>query len=345
MFRKKEPKVTDKSKKEGGKPKKVKEKKAPRSRSEEYIFRKNLLMRILRIALWIMLIFIFIRGVATCTKKDSAQQAQTIISNFRQEFADYKDDNEEIMGFAQNFIWEYTTYDKKADNYAQRIKPYVSKDIYNKAGDLMDFSDKATTLYAKAYRKESYTEKQQDVYVMADILYEHEEVIEKNGEKLESITQNRKTVTFKVPVYAEKGRYVVEGLPVIVNDSMALQNYSTPVYTGKTITDSRAATIKEAVSNFLEAYYGQDQNVIEYYLAKGADRTKFKGLSGAYRFDKIESISCYEEAEGILCIVEFKIADGENSGKLMQALNLFIVQDGDKYYIKDMNTKTGHLTD
>lgn len=343
MLRKKEPKVMDKAKKEGEKQKKVKEKKALRSHSEEYIFRKNLFMRILRIALWSMLVFIFIKGVAACMKKDSAQQAQSLISNFRQEFADYKDDNEEIMGFAQNFIWEYTTYDKKADDYALRIKPYVSKDIYNRAGELMNFSDKATALYAKAYRKESYTEKQQDVYVIADILYEHTEVIEKNGEKQENITQNRKTVTFKVPVYAEKGKYVVEGLPIIVNDSMALQNYSVPVYSGKAITDSRVNAIKEAVINFLEAYYGQDQNVIEYYLAKGAEKTKFKGLSGAYSFEKIENISCYEEAGGIRCIVEFKVSDEENAGKLMQAFNLFIVQDGDKYYIKDLETKTGHL--
>lgn len=346
MFWKKGDKTNQKKKKKKEKKevKKAAVKKTPGSRPEEYIMRKNTVMRVMRIAIWLMLVFIFIRGVAACMQKDSAQQAQTMIRDFREEFGAYKDDNEEIMGFAQNFVREYMTYESRQENdYAQRIRPYVSREIYGRAGDLVDFRGKATAVYAKAYRKESYSEQQYDVYVLADIAYETEDTVEKNGETEKTVTVKKRPVTVKVPVYRQKDGYVVEGIPVIVNDSMGIEGYSTPSYSGTAITDSRTALVQDAVTSFLTAYCEQDQNVIEYYLTKDADREKFRGLSGRYLFDAVESINCYDTGTDILCIVSFTVTDPENGGRMLQSLNISVSADGDRYYIKDMNTKTGHL--
>lgn len=332
----------EKTKKE--KAKKEKLKKQPREKSEEYILRKNTAMRIMRIALWGMLIFVFIRGVSTCMKKDSVAQAQAVINEFEGKFAEYKDDNEEIMSFSQNFAREYLTYEQRQESdYAERIRRYVSKEIYERASDLVDFQGKATAVYAQAYRKEEYAENQYDIYVLADVEYETEVKTEKNGETETSVTVMRKPVTLKIPVYSDEGKYVVEGLPVIVSDSMQLTGYSAEAYSGTAITDARVNGIRTSVTNFLTAYYDQDQNVIEYYLTKDADKTKFQGLSGRYTFYQIETINCYALDSGILCIVSFTVTDSANGNHLLQELNLLVTADGDKYYIKNMNTKTAHL--
>ncbi|MBO5093469.1 MAG: conjugal transfer protein, partial [Lachnospiraceae bacterium] len=209
--------------------------------------------------------------------------------------------------------------------------------------DLVDFQGKATAVYAQAYRKEEYAENQYDVYVLADVEYEIETKNEKNSEEEISVTVKREPVTLKIPIYSDSGKYVVEGVPVIVNDSMKLTGFSAPVYSGVTITDARVDAIKTAVTNFLSAYYEQDQDVIEYYLTKDADRSKFQGLSGRYAFCQMESINCYVADGGILCIVSFTVTDAGNGSHLLQSLNLILTTDGDKYYIKDMNTKTAHL--
>ena len=318
--------------------------KRPRSRPPEYILKKNTLMRFLRVVMWAMLLFIFIKGVASCLERDSAQRAEAAIHDFRREFAEYKDDNEEIMGFAQNFAREYLTWENRKENdYAQRIRPYVSQELYSRAADLTDFKGKAAAVYVKAYRKEQYSGEQYDVYVLSDVVYTKESVTVKEGEsQKENITQNR-TVTLKIPVYRENGKYVVEGIPIIVNDNTGISGYSAPAYTGTAITDGRTGQITEAVVSFLKAYYGQDQNVIEYYLTKDADREKFRGLSGRYTFRELDRISCYDTEAGILCIVEFRVSDEENGYCLLQGMHLTVRPDGDKYYIQDMNTKTGHL--
>lgn len=344
LHKKREQAEETKQKKKKEQMKKEKRVRQPRKRPEVYVMRKNTIMRIMRITLWAMLIFIFIQGVGVCIKKDSTEQAQAIIRDFRREFSDYKDDNEEIMGFAQNFAREYLTYEKRQESdYARRIMPYVSKEIYSRAGDLMDFVGKATAVYVKAYRKESYAKDQYDVYVLSAVEYEQEVTSGKDGETQTDTIMQTRSVTLKIPIYSEKGGYVVEGIPVIVNDNIGIENYSTPVYSGTTILDDRINPIREAVTSFLTAYYEQDQNVIEYYLTKDADRTKFQGLSGSYRFDRLESMNCYDTDGGILCLVEFTVMDAESGSKLLQSLNVSVTADGDKYYIKDMNTKTGHL--
>lgn len=354
MFKKKEAAdiAEKKEKKERVKREREKKRKArkkrvqkePKARSEEYIMRKNIIMRVARWTLWIMLIFVFIRGVLTCLEEDSGDEAKRIIREFEAEFTEYKDDNEEIMGFTQNFVREYLSYESgKESDYAERIKPYVSVTLQKRATELVDFKGKAAAVYAKAYRKEIYAENQYDVYVLADVEYEIAEIVEKNRETIKNTIIKQETVTLKVPIYSEKGKYVVEGIPVIVNDSMGLTNYSVEEYSEMPISDGRQILVQEAIKSFLTAYYEQEQNVIEYYLTKSADRSKFKGLSGRYRFDKIETINCYEENGNILCIVDFMVIDAANESRLMQSLNLSVKADGDKYYIQDMNTKTGHL--
>lgn len=153
-----------------------KEKKA---RSEEYIMKKNSGLKAARIVFWGMLIFFFVRGVLLIFRPDDSEQVRQTIENFRQEFGSYKDANEEVLGFAENFAKEYLTYEVKGESdYKKRLEPYVSSQILS-LGDIVDMKENARVTYARAYRKEEYAPNRFDVYVLAEVEYLSGEQTEK----------------------------------------------------------------------------------------------------------------------------------------------------------------------
>ena len=72
--------------------------------------RKNSMLRAGRILLWIMLSFFFIRGVIVTFRPDTLTEAQQVISDFKKDLVTEKKLNNEVLSFAQNFVYEYLTY-------------------------------------------------------------------------------------------------------------------------------------------------------------------------------------------------------------------------------------------
>ena len=103
---KKEKAVKEKKTEKEKKPKKEK-----KPHDDAYVLKKNTVMRILRIALWVMLIFVFIRGLVDIFKPDNDQEVKQLIRDFKEDFSEFSNQNAEVMSFAQNFVREYLTYD------------------------------------------------------------------------------------------------------------------------------------------------------------------------------------------------------------------------------------------
>lgn len=307
----------------------MKQKKDKLQSKKVYRIKKTTTMDILRILLWCMVGFIFLRGVIEIIKPTDEKKVESTIENFMTEFSEFKGDNEEIMAFAQNFTKEYLTYaEKQEDNFRARIRPYVTDRLYNMQ-DLISFEGAATCEYVSAYRKEQYGENQYDVYVAAQINY---------GDRIDN-------TVLRVPVYAGKGAYIVEGIPMVVADSMLLANHTQMEYSGTPVTDSEAVSINVSLENFFKAYYEDTADVIEYYLSKDANRTHFIGLYGRYSFVKITDLKCYkvEGQEEILAIVRLMVEDPDNGNMIQQEFNVSIINSDGRYYLKDINTKTANL--
>jgi hypothetical protein len=324
------------------KPEKVKK---TRDKSEEYIFKKSRWMKAKRAILWIILIYFFIRGISTTFRPDQTEEVTKIVEQFRADFGNYKDQDAEIMSFAQNFAKEYLTYKSKdEEEYKERIKQFVSNSFYN-ISSLMDLNGNAEAVYVQAYRKEEYSSSQYDVYVKADIDYTIQ-IISEDGETFNSSTERRECI-LKVPVYVSEGYYIVEDIPLFVNDDIKYSEYAAASYIAPEITDDDIkGTIETSLTSFLKAYYEQDQNVINYYLTKEADTNKFLGLKGRLLFDRIESLQCYQEEglEYITCIVKIKVKDGVNGVMMYQQFNAVVIKNNDKYYVNDMDTKTNNFS-
>lgn len=333
-------------KKKPKKPKPEKPKKPKKPKTEEYVLKKNTGMKALRIVLWTMLVFVFIKGIVSIfQKEDGIDEVNAIINNFRQEFSSVKDENEELLSFAQNFGREYLTYRiGEKDDYIARIREYASNIVCNNSS-LVDFRANAVCTYINAYRKEEYAVGQYDVYVYAVVEYE-KQILNDDQTYTTEITQAEATMI--VPVYAAAGRYIVEDIPLFVEDSIVDNSYTASGYSGGTsMTDSATVeVIKTSIGNFFASYYSAEQSVINYYLNSTADKSRFTGLGGRYSFDRIDSISCYKNTDGsILAVVGYVIIDAMNGAQLYQEVNVLLIEDqtSGRYYILDMNTRTKNL--
>lgn len=341
LWRRKEkpakPKKEIKPKKE--KAKKAKKEKQPKKKSEEYVIKKNGLMKFLRVVFWGILLFIFVNGIIVLTRPDRTDEVKVMIDEFEQRFYEQKDSNEEILGFAQNFAKEYLTYTRSGEaDFRNRISPYVSDRIFNMTG-IYDFKKDAEAVYVSAYRKEAYSDQQWDVYVMCHVQYK-KNTVNKNGEEEEVLEQKRSVL--KVPISMSNGGYCVEDLPLFVEDYIRDAGHQEIEYYG---TEIKNPKIEQALTNFLQAYYKQEQSVIDYYLTVDADKTKFYGLNGRYEFMSIDNIKSYQE-EGqkeIICILKIKIKDTVNEGIILQEFNVVVIEDGDRIYVQDLNTKIVNL--
>lgn len=308
----------------------------------DYVLKRNNGMKILRIFLWGILLFFFVKGVLISVQPTDEQQVTKTIDNFKQEFKTFKGENEELMAFAQNFVREYLTYtEKDEEGYKKRLQPYVSSKVSGLTG-ITDFSSNAEATYVQAYRKEQYADNQYDVYVLADVCYTTTTTTE------EGVTTTNKTTAetyVKVPVFVRNGAYIVEDLPLFVSDSLLLGDYKAYNFSGDKASEAEVAAIKTSLLNFFTAYYEADQSVIDYYLSPLANKDTFWGLNGRYQFENIASLSCYalEGMNGYIGIVGLTIKDSYNGANLYQEYNLLIRSEGNQYYIQDMNTKTINL--
>lgn len=329
------------------KEKEIKQEKAPKiktrekkEKSKQYVMKKNTGMKVLRILLWVMLTFVFVRGIMAIFKPDKEEAVNRMISEFKENYNDFTSLNEEAMAFAQNFVREYLTYEIKGEEeYKNRLQPYVASGFFN-SGAVNDFTATAEAVYVQAYRMEDYTDTQKDVYVLAKVAYTTRTLQE---DQTYTTSTSTSQIVLVVPIYCDKGAYVVESLPLVVSDSMAIERYTVAEYYGNSLPDAQAEAIKTSVENFLKAYFEQDASVINYYLASSADKDEFTGLDGRFAFVGIDSIKCYQGESGIICLVEFKIKDTQNNAKLLQKVNFAIQENGGKYYIKSMDTRTGNL--
>lgn len=310
-----------------------------KTKEKEPVLRKNTFARISRMILWTMLVFIFIKGLISTFRPDTLTEAQLLISDFERELEVSKKINNEIAAFAQNFTKEYLTYEAKGENeYRERLKAYM----VNTTG-LQGISlgkGAAEAVYVQAYRMEQCADRQWDVYVLAEVEYT-EPSMDAAAREYHTDSQRRQTY-LKVPVYADGGYMAVESLPLFIGDSLLIDNYPGTEYSGTAADEKTAAEASTAVTNFLKAYYEQDETVIDYYLGKNADRKQFRGLDGRYQFVKMDSFKCYQESGQnlMVCIASFQVSDSVNNAQIQQKLRLDVLQEADgKYYIQTISPR------
>lgn len=320
---------------------KAEELKEPKkSKSDAYVMKKNTGMKIMRVILWIILAFVFVKGIFSIFQRDKTEVMEQMIQDFKENYSDFTSQNEEVTAFAQNFVREYLTYEVRGEEeYKERLKQYVAANFFRES--VLDFKASAEAIYVNAYRMEDYSGMQKDVYVQAEVQYV-KRVLQQDGQTYTE-EYSRKPITLKVPVYCAEGAYVIESVPLVVSDSVYLEQYAPEDYYNTAVSEEEAAAIRLSVENFLRAYCEQDKSVINYYLDSSADKSEFEGLEGRFTYQEISKIRSYQYNGIIICLVEFKIQDKGNDAVMLQKINLTMRETGGKYYIESMDTRTGNI--
>lgn len=303
-----------------------------------YILKKNRRAKVLRFLFWAMLSFFFLKGVLSSFRGTMAGEAQQMITDFKTDFQNYKDQDTEILAFAQNFAKEYLTYEVKGEvDYKERLKPYAAGTILNTAYDLKGNSEAA---YVEAYRKEEYSADQVDVFVMTEVLYTSRVLAENQTDYVDQV--DRQNTILKIPIRIEDDRYIVEDLPVFVNDDVKIADFTATQFRTKEVSDEQEQAIQQSLMNFFKAYYEEDQNVINYYLSAEADKSKFEGLNKRFTFSGIGDLKAYSNAGRIYSLVTVNIQD-INGVIMPQKFNLELTDQDGKYYVKTMDARNINL--
>lgn len=309
-------------------------------RHEAYAMRRDGLLRAARVLLWCMIGFIFLRGVIVCIRPDPISQVNRTISNFKMELTGIKEEDTEIFSFAENFAVNFMTYSPGQEaEYTNRLKAYAAPSVTSAS---YSFTGRgARVLYAQAYRKEAYSSKQTDVYVLLDVEYTTR-VADERGNAQEEVTTA--PTILKVPVYHYKNSYLIETTPTFVNDDRKATNYSVESFNGTVCNEVITATVKASLENFFKAYCESPQGVIDYYLDPQADPAQFIGLAGRVAFKDIFSIQVYSTAheQEFLATVTVNVTD-KNGAVLPQNYHLQIVYRDKQYYVRTMKVRNTNI--
>lgn len=313
-----------------------------RDREEIYAMRKTGGLKILRVLLWGMIAFVFIKGVMVSVRPDPAEEVYRAVADFRAELAAYQNKDSQVMAFAEGFAVEYLTYSatENINQYTERIARYIDPAVLT---DIQRFpsGSSATVLYAQAYRQAAYSETQADVWVSLLVEYTRRET-STDGVVSEQVTTER--TILKVPVAVSGDAYIVEDLPAYVNDTMKISGYAAPTFvpagdeTPKEINEA----IKVALTNFYRAYYSDEQSVINYYLDAGADPKNFMGLDGRVEFQGVTKLRTFyaTETDKTHFWVTTTVAVKDRSGMVVdQNYHLIITYKDNQYYVSSMDVR------
>jgi hypothetical protein len=304
-------------------------------------------MIFLRVLLWGFISFIFIQGVIVSVRPDTVGEALRVVADFRRELAGVQMLDSEILAFAENFAVEYLTYTAGAESdYHARLSRYSVNLVADSVNNRMNTGSSVSPLYVRAYRREAYSDTQSDVFVVAIVLYTRQgEPIEEDDESVIPLIEEQERVMLKIPVAFNDNRYIVEDLPVFVNDSMTMYDHASTPFAGRELDRNRQGQVFAFLADFFEAYYSERQSIIDNFLAPDAVRGEFRGLDGLLTLERIEDSSraYHGESSGTLLALVSLTAIDRNGNAMRQNFTVTVIERDGRLYVLRLDTRINNI--
>lgn len=303
--------------------------------------------RIGRIVLWILVIFLMLRGIGSVLKADSATATQEVISQFEQN-KDYKNRVEkEAAAYAEMFALEYMTYSGNNEDYNTRIRKFTDFDLTGGT-----YNDKTEAITSESYLvswidtnkvsvdcriKVRYTIKaQKQVQAIADGV---------SSETTPTIAQTSSITIadtyLRIPVTELNGKYIVEDYPVFITALEKSEQPKKESSTGDEVTGDIKKQIQAVVSSFLKAYCTGNDVEISYYMANS--NTQVKGLNKRYVLKDLKqeafTVNKIGSSDKYFVTVEFNVIDSINNQVFKQGMELSVINQNGKYLIEKFDAK------
>lgn len=281
--------------------------------------------KIARVVLWILVAFLILRGIASIIKPNNSSKILDQVSSKLNSNSDTISQLNDAAAFAENFTKEYFTYAQtEGDGYRKRLLNYMSDTALTSVNLTQNSDIQATDTIV--VHKEKYKENSYNVDIKVRVKY-----LAKN------IT---KEIYVRVPVAENAGKYLVEDVPLLIGKQSIASISATP-YSGNTADSGVTNSIKDMLNNFLKVYCEGSDSEIKYYLLN--PNQDFKGLNGNVTFKNINDLIVYNMNGNYLVTLGFTVQDAVTQQDIKQKVNITITSKANRYYVKDMQTRTNNL--
>lgn len=295
-------------------------------------------LKIIRIVLWALIVLIIIRGVVSIIKPNDTQN---IISENKKFLEKVENENSlqlRLFSFAEDFTRDYfTRYPINKDDFKNRILKYTTEQL---AID-MNNSSYSEIINVSAFYFEKYSDNQYNISVSARI----KQFVPKEGQ--ENVQEDKKaydnniiTENIKVPIYVdEQGKMMVDSIPMLIaaaeKSNIKIEEFNAEGESNQEIVKK----INDGLNEFFKVYYGGEQTQLDFLLEKEGI---IKVTSSQSKFEKINTTKIYKISENEhLVIADINLKSFNNDIK--QKVNLTIVKNGDKYLVKQLDTRVSNL--
>jgi hypothetical protein len=265
--------------------------------------------------LWAGLIFILIKGTVSIAKPVE-------IDTYDIENQTQKENSKKLLelratAFAENFIRDYMTYLGDEEDYAKRLKEFISDDMVIENPRIFN------TSYVNSTKIKWIDEE----VILVDCIV-------KGSGKENSDTLNTEET------------YYMRAAVNIIDDKFLISDYPTLISTAKKATKddkepkeeiedkNERKQIEKVVKSFLTAYYEGKNTEIEYFV----DGISTNESSKSFKFKELKDFSIYMDSENIFH-AKASYYVGKDDDKLLQNMEFRPKIKDDKFVILKYDTK------
>ncbi|WP_206457897.1 conjugal transfer protein [Anaerovorax sp. IOR16] len=290
--------------------------------------RNDRLMKLGRILLWVVILFLLVKGVVGILSPGSEVRLEKIVTDYQQK-AELRETNQiRAASFAESFAYEYYTFSGKMNSdYEDRISNYLAKNLEYKAPVAGEVA--ATVKQATATQIHYLSDTQMDIDVHLVVSY---------TPLAEGTSATQKNIYLRVPVTMNKyGGYAVTSLPSYVPEIRAASIDPVDSYDGEQVATKQVQRIKDTLNSFFVAYYEGSKTELSYYLSSGSNVTA--GIEGTVQYKKIDYITAYQDPQSKEYLVDATITVLDEMQPMQQRLFLRLQAAKGRYYIKMISTR------
>lgn len=304
--------------------KKEKKKNKTRPAEEELKVEKLSRFRLKRIAmviLWIILAFIFLRGIIAIFTSVSPAEQKRIMEEYLTTLQAEESVQLEASTFAENFIRDYFTYNgSDKEDYEKRMANYTAAGI---------------TVTAP----ESSVVSVSNISV-ADINFVSDSDVDVDVTAVVNYPDTTKLITLRVPIEIDyEGNMAVVNLPQFVpvfekSEEIDAYRKSLP---GREVDKETLDTIQANLDNFFKTYYEGNENELSYYVTK--DFPYRRGLESAVTFGVITALTVsYDDADdSYYAVVNLDVLD--SGGRTLEQVVYLELKETDRFYVNNIGTR------
>lgn len=286
---------------------------------------------IVAVILWVVVAFFFVKGLTVSFLAEDSTTVKEALSEHMDSLTQEEYIKTEVGTFAQNFAYDYYTYDSDyATEWDSRIKHYVSD--YTLCSRPTG-ADKQTVVSSELKGVNIISETEADVDVSVRVKYTT------NHRKGKDVIVKTKTNVYiaRIPVSMNKGNMAVVSTPMYVADTNNPGKVTEDfMLTGENCEEAVEKKIEKLTESFFGAYYGTKPSELSYYITKEFGSNAVAG--GGLEFSSLSAFDVRSVGNKYNVKATAVITDG--AVDIEQTCFLTVVKGSEnRFYVSGMSTR------